>query len=51
MTVAELIEKLQQFPMDIMVIIDDDGNTSSLDLCDIEIWNEADSESPVAIYY
>ena len=48
MTIKELIEKLQKFDEDKLVIIDNDGNTFGVD--NPEIWNEEDPESPVAFY-
>jgi hypothetical protein len=50
MTVKELIERLQKFDEDKLVILDDDGNTYGLDDNEIDIWNESDPESPIAIY-
>lgn len=49
MTVSELIEKLQKFDGEKLVIVDDDGNTWGCP--DPEIWNENDPESPIAFYF
>lgn len=48
MTVHELIEMLNGFDPEALVILDNDGNTH--DCPKPELWNENDSNSPVALF-
>lgn len=50
MTVAELITHLQKFGSDTPIIVDWDGDTSSLRPNIIRLWDEDDPNSPVAFF-
>ena len=48
--VGELIDHLESLGRDRALIYDYDGDTDNVHSDDVNIWNEHDDESPVAIF-
>ena len=49
-TVGDLIDRLEKLGRDKLLIVDVDGNTYNLDSEFVDLWDENDEGSPVAIY-